>query len=374
MPNALAGDVLRVLYEADESAVEQIHAASDASGTPTLVRSDFVGRPGGRVGFVVNYCPFTSSAFPIAPEYQAYVTSVGGRDYVLGEAAQPIRFVELETKGLDEIVFDGSEAVPAPDLLSLDTQGAERDILEGASRLLSQTVLAIQTEVQFHEVYVGAATFGEISSLLGRFGFKFIEFDHLERYSPRRSPLGLRGPGLTLFGDAVFFKDPQAIIASMSDRAGLALRKLAFVALSRGHLDVALSCLDRAPAEEDGPAYLRLVEEFRRISGSAPQQLPWRFVEAFSAEASAARFRVAKDERIAEATMKRAQAEFEAIVRANPPLAEAGKALALVEMFNRYGLGDVAKQVQERQRDAVDRYIDGVMRLAGIQRIDIPPG
>jgi hypothetical protein len=69
MSPRLGADVLRVLYEADDTAVDQIRKASDAAGVSTLVRSDFVGRSGGRVRFAINYCPYSSSAFPIAPEY-----------------------------------------------------------------------------------------------------------------------------------------------------------------------------------------------------------------------------------------------------------------------------------------------------------------
>lgn len=380
MPPQLGPDVLRVLYEADDTAVEQIRKASEDAGVPTLVRSDFVGLSGGRVRFAVNYCPYSSSAFPIAPEYLPYVMSESGRDYVLGEAASPISVVDLATHSLDEMVLDGPGDLPPPDMLSLDTQGGERDILVGAERLLERNILAVTTEVQFHRVYAGAAIFGEICEQLGRHKFLFVEFDQLQRYAPRRVPLGLRSPGFTLFGDATFFKDPQAMVATMGDRSGPALRKLAFLALCRAQLEFAQICLDLAPPEDDEgssrPAYLGLVEEFRQLCRSAPQYYPWRFVDAYSAEASLARFQLIDGEagaRIAVDTTMRARAEFERILKANPPLAEAEQALALIDLFNRYGLGNVAKKVHEFQREAIDVYVREVMRIAGVERVEMGP-
>jgi FkbM family methyltransferase len=378
-PEIFEQGVIRVLYDADAGSTEHAQARSDERGRTVITRPYFIGRPGVRKPFKINFCPYTSSTRHLDPRFAGFFVEVFGTDYVLGEVTQPTRTIEIESHGLDELVRKEGENLPAPDLLSLDVEGGEDDILAGARDLLDDRVLAVTTEVVFNRIFSDGPVYGEIAATLFAHGFLFIEFEGLSRYAPMRGRLGTRGRGLITAGDASFYKDPTKIRARTEAERALMLRKLAFVALCRAQLEFAQHCLAMLPQGEglptDAPAYLRFVDQFQRLCAVAPDVMPWRFNEAYTPEYSAARFRVGIPEeeqgRIAGEIRELTAREAMKIERLKGELSRAAGALPMVQHFKNYGLDYVAAIILDIQKDQVERYLTSVMaRVSELNRGD----
>lgn len=94
------------------------------------------------------------------------------------------------------------------DFLKIDTQGSELDILKGATSSLC-SVLGLEIEVEFVELYKKTALFGEIVQFLNSQGFEFIDFVNLCRWERRE----YNGHGQCVFGDALFLRSPESLLA-----------------------------------------------------------------------------------------------------------------------------------------------------------------
>lgn len=419
-PECFNSDILRILYEADPAASPDADKAPTSESLKAKSYPFFIGLSESEVDFNVNYCPYTSSARDLSKRFSEYYQEWQGTDYILGEATTPLRKLRIPSCGLDELVF-GPVEVPPPDLLSIDTQGSEDAVLAGASKLLAEDIIAVVTEVSFSKLYEGSPTFGDISEILGRFGFLFVDFQSPVRFSPKRGRLGTRGRGMLLQSDAIFFKDPTRLVADPGKRV-LMLRKLAFVALCFGQLEFAQVCLDHAPADDqppsDLPAYLRLVAEFGDLVRTATDFSPWRFSEAYSAERSEARFSgsisAEKQKKMLEQARSQARLEIDRIisVMGNPFVKPSssikakgvlmsslwhwlfGKSAESTQLFNgrepniqekidtlasriieksniselmglfaRYGLEEIGQLASEAQRRAAYAYVKTIMTL-----------
>ena len=372
LPQAFEGDVVRVLYDADADSITDAEHRSNALGRTTIVRPYFVGAPGRKVDFHINYCPYTSSARAVMPRYGAYYLETNGTDYIYGEAAAPVRTIEMESHGLDQITLGEGTDLPLPDLLSIDTEGGEDDVISGAPRLLDEHVVAVIAEVKFNPVYVDGPLFGDISAMLFRHGFQFAEFENLSGMAPMRGRLGTRGRGLTMFGDALYFKDPAVIAERYGERAAVALRKLAFTAICRGHFEFAQHSLGFCPPGSmpagEIPIYLRFVDQFQRLCLATPDVKPWTFGEAFTAEASLARFMPlppADSERVSAESRSRARQEAKTIESRQSDLNRAANAPPLVRLFERYGMTEHAKLLIETQQRTIGQYVGNATRWAG---------
>jgi hypothetical protein len=371
VPKEFEADFLRVLYDADEGSLARAEETLSGQGAGNVVLPYFIGRPGRTVDFHINYCPFTSSSRRVLARFRDHYQLVDGTDYVLGEACAPIRTVELRSYGLDELTLGPGARLPPPDLLSIDTEGTEDDVLAGASRLVESHVVAVDSEVRFQRVLDGGPTFGEITRLLEDRGFLFVDFEYLGRIAPMRGRLGSRGLGMVSFSDAIYFKDPRIIAETWGDRAGPALRKLAFIALGRAQLEFAQLCLALAPPMpanlDPPPRYLKLLAEFGRLCEELPDLRPWSFVDAYSAEASAARSSALpahEADRVAAASRRRALEESRTIEAQRAAFERAREASALVELLRRHGFDLVAQVVAKVQADTVAEYVGGAVRMA----------
>lgn len=91
--------------------------------------------------------------------------------YLVSDFFEVVGTETIETISLDEFAqqFD----VAQPDFLKIDTQGAEYEILQGGHLTLNQ-VTGIFLETQLRELYLGAALFPDIHSLLTYLGFRLI--------------------------------------------------------------------------------------------------------------------------------------------------------------------------------------------------------
>lgn len=371
LPQAFERDVVRVLYDADADSIADAESRSNARGRTTIVRPFFVGAPGRKVAFHINHCPYTSSARTVKPSYNPYYLEVAGTDYTFGEAAAPVRTIEVESHGLDQITLGDGADLPLPDLLSIDTEGGENDVIEGAPRLLDDHVIAVIAEVKFNPVYIDGPMFGDISAMLFRHGFQFAEFDHVGAMAPMRGRLGTRGRSLVMYGDALYFKDPAVIAERYGERAGIALRKLAFTAICRGQFEFAQHCLAFCPPGSlpgEIPIYLRFVDQFQRLCQTTPDVMPWTFGEAFSAEASMARFTPlppADADRVNAEFRARASREARKIEAHRGEINRAAEAPPLVRLLERYGMAEQAKILIDTQQRTIGQYLANVAQWAG---------
>lgn len=371
VPKAFEGDLTRVLYDADAGSLDHAESLSVATGRTTLVRPYFVGRPGNRVQFSINYCPYLSSVRRLTPQFEKWYLEVDGADYVWGEANRSVKTVEIESHGIDQITLGEGADLPAPDLLSIDTEGGEDDVIAGAPRVLDERVVAIIAEVKFTATYVTGPLFGDITAMLAKHDFMFAEFDHLGRMSPMRGRLGTRGLGSVVYGDALYFKDPTAIAAKRGGAAGVMLRKLAFVAICRGHFEFAQHCLELCPPHSlpsgDIPTYLRFVDQFQRTCQATPDIKPWTFNECLSEEASQARFNALPPEdakRVWGEHHIRANREMDKIERLKQQLLKSVESAPLLRLFERYGMDGAVQTLQTIQSRFVSHYIAGAAARA----------
>ena len=104
----------------------------------------------------------------------------------------------IKTKKLDD--FDIKNA----DFIKLDTQGSELKVLLGAKKTL-ENVLGLEIEVEFLPIYLNQPLFSDITELLSKKGFEFIDFINLVRWERDK----FNGTGQCIFGDALYLKSPE---------------------------------------------------------------------------------------------------------------------------------------------------------------------
>ena len=165
-------------------------------------------------------------------------------------------------KGRD-IELVGSEVVPVerldtlassdvfqPDVLKVDTQGSELMVLKGAEESLQSVVLA-EVEVSFFRRYFGQPLFAEIESWMNERGFELIDLLRMKRYRAANS-LGVRRPllegdersGRVAYGDAIFLRSEQSLLALAGTDSGASLLRAVIALLAYGKTDVAAALLD----------------------------------------------------------------------------------------------------------------------------------
>ncbi len=302
VPAAFAGDVCQVFYEADADCQQQIAAASQRA-LQSVVLPLCVGERDGRAAFHLDYDPFMSSLFELDPAFADYTLFLvdplkGAMDYRFGDSGQVVETRELEVVTLDTLYGTGEGPAPAPDVLSMDTQGSEYEILCGALKTLDRSVLALRLEVAFRPIYQGQKLFGDLCQLLASHGFQFVKILEVFEMYPYRDPVGLRAGTFDAFGEALFFRAPEAL-AREADPAIRYLKrlKLALIALLHDQLGYALHCLrELGPRPEtlvaslSDRAYPAFLEGLAQRAAAHPRTFPPLFSECYSVAESMARF------------------------------------------------------------------------------------
>ncbi|MDJ0835082.1 MAG: FkbM family methyltransferase [Acidobacteriota bacterium] len=306
-PPLFSGDLHHVYYEADASCVEQIVAANRGTEQLTVLPL-CIGRENGRATFNIDYDPCMSSLLELNPRYGDYTLFMvdplkGPLDYRFADTGRAMERREVEVVSLDSLYAAGNPPAPPPDFLSMDTQGSEYEILEGAAQTLERSVLALRLEVAFQPIYKGQKLFGDLCALLTERGFQFMKMLDVYRMFPAREPIGLRAGSVDAFGEALFFRTPEAL--RRTDDAAcryLRLLKTAFIALCQGQLEYALGCLrDLGPQSEEpaqalaGCAYPAFLRGLAERAESHPRDFPPLFSDCYSFAQSRARFDGAAD-------------------------------------------------------------------------------
>lgn len=299
---AFETDIVNVLYDADPGSIDQAREQNAGLSSELHVLPYCLAEAPGKVAFYLNRDPFTSSNLQVNPACLPFYLFANGsftkddHDYVFGEAAAPAETRQIDAVSLDSLYRGKTMAAPPPDFLSIDTQGSEAAILRGAKETL-KGVLAVSAEAEFHALYKDQPLFGELSGLLAEKGFHFVGFSTMLTMSPHRSPVGLRGGGFLVAGDAVFLRSADDLERSGLEPAALrtTLRKLAFIAIVYSQIEYALDCLRRAetlpvPAPPTGRTYERFLSEFQACAARVPNDYPPTFAEKYTPADHVVRF------------------------------------------------------------------------------------
>ena len=243
-----ARDVATVLYEADESCIEAM-----TSGDPQrYVIPRCVSETAAPTPFNILYNASGSSVRDVDPRFLHDLPWLGEGTMDYDAAAlSTIRRVSMTGAPLDEILEHEYPDVPPPDFLSLNTQGNEADILAGARRVLSRCCIALQLEISLRPIYSLQSSFDRVVTDASRLGYELVRVQpHGERgqgFAVRdrviRTPVGLRGGGVTLQADAIFFKTLDAILSGHRDPM-VDLIKGLFVAFVLSYFDYSYACAE----------------------------------------------------------------------------------------------------------------------------------
>ncbi|MBV8602327.1 MAG: FkbM family methyltransferase [Candidatus Eremiobacteraeota bacterium] len=350
-----AGDVATVMYEADEDAVAQMKAQG-VTALPYCL-ADRNGE-----GFLnLTYCLYGSSLYPLDPQAAALTMNVRGLDYRLSVTNRTVERRPVKLRRLDDLPEIRTGEIPPPDVLSMDTQGSELDILRGGEQTIERHTVAIVSEVEFVALYEGQPLFGDICKYLDERGFAFMQILFDGASHPYRQPLGLRGRGITTFGEALFLRK----LSHVTDAAQVPI--LAFLAHLFGQHDLGFEALEMIGDERleelaaSGREYLRFLRDLRRAAASMPHVLPKQFQDFFSFEDSRNRFDDARRIDVERSLMEK-QDRIASEVRQTEIAA-----LAVLQMeedstvegtLRLYGLDALADEMKKRRLEHVKQYLD----------------
>ncbi len=289
-----ADDIVHVLYDADASCLELLRERT-ADQKSLRVVSACIGGVSGKADFHINYDPFTSSLRKVRPGLRDWYLASKGYDYLFPEAAEAGEIQSLDAVSLDDLFGSPGPGFPPPNVLSMDVQGAELDILKGAPKVIGGNVVAIELEARFSEIYDGEGLFPDILGFLSSLGFDFVGFTQTVPFSPYRAGVGLRGEGYLLEADALFYRNPDRLLEDENPNRNALLAKLAFIAMTSHHMEVAVRCLDlidRGYLENNRQTkrYLAFLDDCGKAVSAMPGVMPLRFAEFYSFEESRARF------------------------------------------------------------------------------------
>tara|TARA_B100000315_G_C14588519_1_gene594451 strand:+ start:1660 stop:2739 length:1080 start_codon:yes stop_codon:yes gene_type:complete len=101
------------------------------------------------------------------------------------------------------------------DFLKLDTQGNELEILRGGQSYLRGSVLGVKVEVEFLDIYKDQPLFSDVDSYMRENGFQLMDLRKF--FWKRKDHINWVGRGQLVFGDALYFKTPEAFIALLEN-------------------------------------------------------------------------------------------------------------------------------------------------------------
>ncbi len=152
------------------------------------------------------------------------------------------------------------------DFIKLDVHGHEIAILRGARQAVASTV-GMEIEVCFGSLYKGGARFSAIHDFVETMGFELFD---LRRYFWSRKEVsgiseGRRGQ--LVFGDALYFRSPEAVMASGAN--GSKILHAACVYIVYGYFDLAavlhsLAVRENRISRESGDQFVTILSRFRR--------------------------------------------------------------------------------------------------------------
>lgn len=192
--------------------------------------------------FFVNNSENTSSLRERNQRYDSCLTKIINGWQTFKDSHSTRKVLTLKTTTIDEV----SKDFPPPDLLSIDAQGCALEVLKGAERTLLETTVAVLAETEFHPIYKDQKLFGDLSAWLESRGFVFMNFPHIRRWGWKANDHRITSKNWNAASEALFLSSPETISHSaQTDAVRLQrLHKLALIALTYGHVDVAIDCFN----------------------------------------------------------------------------------------------------------------------------------
>jgi FkbM family methyltransferase len=130
---------------------------------------------------------------------------------------------EVECRTVDDLLSGCGKLV---DFIKLDLEGGELAVLEGATKSI-EGCMGLHVEVCFQSIRDGQPLFGNIKNFLERRGIEFVDFVALIRWE-RNS---FRGLGQAIFGDALFLRAPENVVAMTGENVLTARRARVYVSI-----------------------------------------------------------------------------------------------------------------------------------------------
>jgi FkbM family methyltransferase len=276
-------DIYHVIYDADVSCLAQIEEIW--KGKNVTVLPYCLADKCGTAKFHINYCPYTSSLFPMNKNFGNFYEKKGKYDYVYEYVLKTEKVINVETLTLDSLVETG--VVSPPDFLSIDTQGAELLILMGSVQSLNKNTVAVSVEINFAPIYEGAPLFGKLDEFLRSNGFLLAEIKPFNNCGYKRIPEPFRGKGIHIEGEALYLLRPNAVTGSDERALSIRLDKLAFAACAFGYTEFALEALDLSvsvlPNNDRQRMYQKFIYELLDEMGKHTQMPPlWHEMYSFA--------------------------------------------------------------------------------------------
>ncbi len=291
-------NLVRVLYEADVSCIEQVKAEcdkryqkyhilpyclSDAKGSePLHLKHDRY------ESSLIEPEPVESPLFVENPQF-GWDLDMHGVDKV----------EEVAVTTLDQLLVDneGLRHVPMPDFLSLDVESAEPKVLSGCRWILKNKCIAVKCEFDLDDTYP------ELRLLFSQYDFAVSDielFDVPFKYS-RQIPLGLKmSKRRSTAGEITVFKSPEAIVANHGDPL-CDLIKAAFLALFMFDMEMSHRYMDAIRSFPDSAAfmeahsdvhYIKFMAIFMKVMQTYPDIYSPRFSTVYpTAQARSERFK-----------------------------------------------------------------------------------
>jgi FkbM family methyltransferase len=128
--------------------------------------------------------------------------------------------IQLTTTTLAQLELNSA------DFIKLDIQGGALLALNGAKNLLRKC-LGLEIEVEFTPIYEKQPLYGDVVSFLEQEGFVFIDFVNLCRWERHQ----YSGYGQCVFGDGLFLRSPENILAVKELNANLISKYISICAL-----------------------------------------------------------------------------------------------------------------------------------------------
>ena len=116
--------------------------------------------------------------------------------------------ISMEADSLNNLLK--KESIYDIDFIKIDTQGSELDILRGATDYFKNTI-GFEVEVEFVQLYHDQPLFREVNSFIETRGFNLV--DLRRTYWKRKRNNYSDNKGQLIFADALYFKQPEEIIA-----------------------------------------------------------------------------------------------------------------------------------------------------------------
>jgi FkbM family methyltransferase len=242
-------DIISVLYEADESTIDDMKDTLRNTTANTIVLADCLSGCSGSRDFNIYSNRYLSSLYKyFASNKEGYYfdEQFGWDNDPLSSSL--VEKVTLQTITLDEVMERERGEILPPDFLSLNTQGSELEIIKGGEKTITENVLAIKMEVSFISIYENQPSFSDIELYLKHKNFELASLEVMTpNYISNRTPIGLRGKGFIKQGDALFVRK----INSMESfpNKNLSLLKQAFIAFYFSYFDRTYEILSSLPDE-----------------------------------------------------------------------------------------------------------------------------